>query len=273
MEVRHQPNHVDIAKTLIAVTNDITGQLNAAVAAPIRDKEISDGGKHPYTFLIHNLTPKNVLTLLERKVWSSTEISFRVSPLNPAKPDFLFTLMGLLTPEIAHVHNLVATAWKDPVMEAFVKNLIAQANPWHQHQLALEIDNFLNSLKVTEIKIKSKGAKNDPHYNVYTDSKTLKDDQTWTEIRDFLKSRAYPSPLYGRGIAKKRPFYCSLCHSCDHPRGLCPFPSIPGWNGGKRRPLFPQNAGNEEPAQSSHAYRNRLPPNGFSVRPAPRKSI
>ena len=124
MEVRHQPNHVDIAKTLIAVTNDITGQSNVVVAAPIQDKEILDRGKHPYTFLIHNLTPKNILTLLERKVWSSTEISFRVSPLNPAKPDFLFTLTGLLTPKIAHVHNLVATAWKDLVMEAFVKNLI-----------------------------------------------------------------------------------------------------------------------------------------------------
>ena len=39
-------------------------------------KEILDRGKHPYTFLIHNLTPKNILTLLERKVWSSTKISF-----------------------------------------------------------------------------------------------------------------------------------------------------------------------------------------------------
>lgn len=123
-EVRHQPNHVEIVKSLIAATNDIMGQLNVVVAAPIRDKEALDEGKHPYTFLIHNLTPKNVLTLLERRVWSLTEISFRVSPLNPSKLDFLFTLIGLLTPEPAHVQHLLTMAWRDQVMEAFIKNLI-----------------------------------------------------------------------------------------------------------------------------------------------------
>lgn len=272
VEVKHQPNQVEIAKTLIAVANDITGQSNIAVAAPIRDKESSDGGRHPYTFLIHNLTPSSVHTLLERKVWSSTEISFRVSPINTAKPSFLFSLTGLLTPELAHVQNLVANAWKDPVTEAFVKNLVNRALPWQQHQLSIEIDNFLNSLTVTDIRIKSKGGQNDPHYNIYMDSKAIKDDQTWMEIREFLKARAYPSPLYGRGLAKKRPFYCSLCHSCDHPRGLCPFPNIPGWNGGNRR--LPQTLGNTEPTlHQSHAFRSRPPPNGYGARPPPRKSI
>ena len=35
VEVKHQPNQAEIAKTLIAVANDITGQSNIAVAAPI----------------------------------------------------------------------------------------------------------------------------------------------------------------------------------------------------------------------------------------------
>ena len=86
-----------------------------------------------------------------REVWSSTEISFRVSPINTAKPSFLFSLTGLLTPELAHIQNLVANTWKDPVTEAFVKNLVNRALPWQQHQLSIEIDNFINSLTVMSL--------------------------------------------------------------------------------------------------------------------------
>ena len=275
-EVKHQPNHVEIAKSLIAAANEITGQANVAVAAPIRDKNNPDVRKHPITFLIHNLTPSGVRTLIDRKVWSSSDISFQISPLNPEKPDFLFTLTGLLAPEPSHVQNLLEAACRDSVTESFVKDLVQRTHLWKRPQLSLDLENFLNSISVTDLGIKSKGGKNDPHYNVYADSKTIKDDQTWSEIRDFLKMRAYPSHLYGRGAAKKRPFYCSLCHGSDHLRGLCPFPKIPGWNGGKRHPAPPAHsnfAGNAGQSQPPHAFRYGYPPNGNSIRNLPRKSI
>ena len=275
-EVKQQPNHAEIAKTLIAAANDITGQMNVAVAAPICDKNNPDVRKHPITFLIHNLTPSGVRTLTEQKVWSSSKISFQVSPMNPEKPNFLFTLTGLLAPDSSNVLNLLETACKDSVTESFVKDIIQQTHLWKQPQLSLDIDNFLKSITVTDLGIKSKGGKNDPHYNVYADSKIIKDDQTWSEVRDFLKMRAYPSHLYGRGAAKRRPFYCSLCHSSNHPRGLCPFPKIPGWNRGKRHPLPPAhalNTGNTGQPQRPHAFRYGFPFNGNSTRNYPRKSL
>lgn len=128
-------------------------------------------------------------------------------------------------------------------------------------------------MKITEIAIKLRGSKNYSHYNVYVDSNLIKDNQTWSKICDFLKSRAYPSLLYGRGMAKRHPFYCSLHHSCNHLRGLCPFPIIPGWNGGKRCPLPSPYARNKQTPQSPYAPRNRFPTTSQNMRPLPHRSI
>ena len=280
-EVGFQPNHLEITKSLIVAANKITGQSNVAVSPPMRDKKASEGRKRSITFLIHNLSPNGVLTLLSRKVWSSVDISFQVSPINAEKPDFLFTLNGIIAPDPVHVENVLAKAWRDQVTIAFVNTIIQQANTWEQHQLSIEIDNFLNSATVTELTIKTRGGKDDPHYNVYADGSALKSDQTWLEFRDFLKARVYSSPLYGRGTARKYPFICSLCHGCDHPRGLCPFPKISGWNGGKRNsnPPNPPNADVTNPSQGPQEMNrpaNTLRYNqvgGTAARNFPRKSI
>ena len=39
----------------------------------------------------------------------------------------------------------------------------------------------------------------------------------------------------GKGNVKETNYKCRLCHGCDHLRGLCPFPKIRGWNGGRNR--------------------------------------
>lgn len=278
LAVSYQPNHHAIAKTLIAAVNEITGQNNIAVAAPIRSKNYRK--KHPITFLIHNLSPNGVSTLLEKGIWSSNEISFQAAPLNQDKPNFLFTLTGVLTQELDHVKPLMAAAWVDRVTGNFVKELIEQTPPGEQEQLALDIDNFLHSTTVTKLDIKSKGGKGDPHFNLYADSKFLKKDETWIEIRNFLKGRVYHSQLYGKGEARESFFYCSLCHGRDHPRGLCQFPKLPGWNGGGRNPLPPANLthnNNAGPSYGQHGPR-RLPPsyqapNGYSRINLPRRSL
>ena len=150
--------------------------------------------------------------------------------------------------------------------EAFVKNLANRALPWQEHQLSIEIDNFLNSLTDTDICIKSKGGQNDPHYNIYMDSKAIKDDQTGMEIHKFLKARAYPSPLYGRGLAKKHPFYCvtvattreDFAHSQTHQDGT------------EETTNLPQILGNAEPTlHQSHAFRSRPPRMATAQGPRP----
>ena len=83
--VHFQPNHHIIAMNLINAACEITGSTEATVASPIKEK--GDTGRHPITFLIHNLTQLEVHTLLSRSVWSSTEITFQVSPLMTMRPN------------------------------------------------------------------------------------------------------------------------------------------------------------------------------------------
>ena len=78
--VHYQPNHHDIAMDLISAACEITGSSEAMVATPIKEK--GDQGRHPITFLIHNLTQLEVHTLLSRPVWSSNVITFQVSLLH-----------------------------------------------------------------------------------------------------------------------------------------------------------------------------------------------
>lgn len=281
LTVGYQPNHPAVAKTLIAAVNEITGQNNIAVAAPIRCKNYRK--KHPITFLIHNLSPDGASRLLERGVWSSSEISFQVAPLNMDKPNFLFTLTSILTQDLEHMKSLIAAAWVDPVTETFVKNLVKQAPTEEQQQLMTDIEYFLRSTTITQLDIKSKGGEGDPHYNIYANGKLLKSDETWIELRNFLKGRAYPSPLYGRGGARESFFHCSLCHGYDHPRGLCHFPKIPGWNSGGRTPIPPPNLTKYDNAGQSQfqlgAHRPPPPtwstqaPSGNNRNAFPRKSL
>ena len=81
------------------------------------------------------------------------------------------------------VLNVLVAASKLKSSRVFHSNItVTQAQAGQQWQLAHKINNFLSSLRITDIPIKSKGGNNDPHYNVYMDNNTLKDDQIWSEI-------------------------------------------------------------------------------------------
>ena len=80
-----------INTNLIATAaREITGEATALVATPNKDQDASRWDKHPTTFLIHNISKESERTLIERKVWSSSEITFQVAPINIGHPGFPF---------------------------------------------------------------------------------------------------------------------------------------------------------------------------------------
>ncbi|KAH9044209.1 hypothetical protein EDB84DRAFT_1436104 [Lactarius hengduanensis] len=238
-EVNYQPNHLNIAKTLMAAAKEITGTMSAAVATPNRDRNAprGRGNRHPITFLIHDISKKDMETLLERRVWSSKDITFQVAPVNARRPDFLFTLTGLATDNPEHVLASLTETWNDPVTNAVIRNLAAGAFREENQQDRLnQILEFLDSAVVRHLNIRCGGGREDPHFNVFADGEAIEDEDTWLELRKYLRSRVYKTSLFGRGKALPEDYNCSLCHGRDHPRGLCSFPQIPGWNGGGRVP-------------------------------------
>lgn len=237
-EVHYQPNHHNIAMNLITATSEITGASAATVATS--NKGPKKNGKHPITFLIHNLTPSEVQTLLSRTVWSSKEITFQVSPITAKRPGFLFTLTNFTSINDIEVYKAIMEIWNNDASVKFFDALVLQTQVQDRIMVANGIRNFLNSTYVKRLDTKKEGGKPDPHYNVYANGQLIPSDALWYEIRSFLKGRVYKSSECGRGKAKEKNYSCGLCHGCDHPRGLCPLPTVPGWNGGRNR-TPPQN--------------------------------
>ena len=242
IEVRYKPNHSNIANLLRSTVKEITGATKVTVALPKRDPNLPRDGtlKYPMTFLIHDISKKDEEALLDRTVWSSKEITFQVSPIYVKRPDFLFTIEKMTTDNPLHVLACIGETWNDSITNNFIHKLInATPNKEEQQDRLSEIVEFLESATVRHLDVRSEGGQENPHYNVYADGEVIQNNKTWLELRRFLRNRIYRSNYHGDGKATDMDFICSLCHGHDHPRGLCAFPHIPGWNGGGRNPKRP----------------------------------
>ena len=231
--VHYQPNHHDIAMDLISAACEITGSSEATVATLIKEK--GDQGRHPITFLIHNLTQLEVHTLLSRPVWSSNVITFQVSPVITMRPDFLFTIQKFTTLSEHEVMKAIMEIWNDATTTTFFEGLVQSADEKDKITVTNGIIGFIKSMHVKLLDTKKEGGKRDPQYNIYANGQLIPNNNLWFEIKAFLKGRVYKSTECGKGNVKDTNHKCGLCHGCDHPRGLCPFPKIKGWNGGRNR--------------------------------------
>ena len=259
-EVRYKPNHQKLAQDLAAAAKEITGATSVAVAPPIKDPALPQRGQQPYTFLVHNISKEEEKTLLGRSVWSSKAITFQVASIYVKRPEFLFTLKGFCTPKTADVMNSIAETWGDTVTTALIRTLANNAPSQEEKQVwNSQMNNFLKSVSVRHLDIRSQGGRENPHFNVYARGDLIEDDETWLQLRRYLRNRTYKTMVVGTGKALQEDFVCGLCHGHDHPRGLCPFPHVPGWNGGGRFPIRPELPETHEtfPPQANNSLRGR----------------
>ncbi|KAH9025573.1 hypothetical protein EDB85DRAFT_1893785 [Lactarius pseudohatsudake] len=221
---RQKPDQ-KLARPYHRETKEITGAANVAVAPPNRDRSgpRQRGKRHPITFLIH---------------WPIEE---RFAPINISRPKFLFTLSGLATQKEEDIAPILTTTWNDSITNALLQKLARKAPEPRQNNAMNRLVKFLESTVIQRLDIKTEGGKDDTHFNIYADGDIIEDDESWLELRKHLRSRQYKSNLFGEGTATKEDYICGLCHAHDHPRGLCPFPTIPGWNGGGRNQTKPSN--------------------------------
>ena len=258
-DVKYKPNHSHIAMTLRMAVKEITGAMKVTVALPKRDQNLPRNGtlKYPITFLIHDISKKDVETLLERTVWSSKEITFQVSSINVKRPDFLFTMKGMTTDNPQHVLTCIGETWNDTTTHNFIHKLANAAPAKEEQQNRLnEMVEFLESASVRHLDVRSEGGQENPHYNIYADGEIIQNNTTWLELRKFLRNRMYKSNYHGDGKATTTDFVCSLCHGHDHPRGLCTFPRVPDWNGGGRNPRRLPTAEQHFPANNRSPHYN-----------------
>lgn len=236
IEARVQSRHNSIRARIFAAAAEITQSQQMGVSAPKPSEKARRQNYTPSAFLIYNLTEAQRNTLLEKTVWSSVDISFRVALPEPNLPDFLFSIKGFCTLAKDLVRNMVAEVWQDEETQTSLQAISRAASNNGHADSQTNIKAFTESLEVKRLDVKERGNILAPRFNIHAESKYIKDHNVWAQIRDFLASRQYTSNMLGRGTTRVAPYECGICYSVDHPRGLCPFPSVAGWNGPTWRP-------------------------------------
>ena len=231
-DARLPEKHPQLKTLLFAAVVEITGSRDVSVCAP-RAKPNSN--RTPFSFLIYNVSEQQAQTLLNRRVWSSTAITFSVSTLNPGCPRYLFSIKGLTTMDEDEVQRVINQAWRDPDSLNLLQAICQSIPEILRDQMTRTLEYFINSLEVSRLDTKLRGGTIAPIFNMYAKSPLISDDSIWSQIRSYYARRTYAPQAQDPGINIVAPFRCGICHAADHPRGLCPFPIIEGWNGPKRR--------------------------------------
>jgi len=105
------------------------------------------------------------------------------------------------------------------------------------------------SVKILETK--HQGGYRKPKFNIYMNGNFINDTSAWSSIRSHLLERSYYSSKFGQGLNVIALHHCRLCHSVDHPRGMCPFPKLDGWMGLVEMDLIPERM-DRTPCNSGH---------------------
>ncbi|OBZ72437.1 hypothetical protein A0H81_07660 [Grifola frondosa] len=138
-------------------------------------------------------------------------------------------LQGFSTLNLPRIQNAILGWLSQPPTRSFIANLVAENPRLKDRPRAQAVDDILASLEVTVLDIKQKGGISTPIANVYINSPT-ESPESWYRWREHICDIRYTSLYDGTGTAQSN-LLCTGCHGVDHPRGLCPYPSLPGWNG------------------------------------------
>lgn len=175
-DARDPTLHETIQDQIYAAATIITQCQDIGVSALKPSQQAIMEDKTPTTFLLYNLTAPQYQTILERKVWSSMEITFRVASPKPAIPEFLFTLLGLTT-TVALVEQINCKIWKDETSHNFL-GTIPQAMVINEGAPpTVNIQGFIDSVIVKHLE--TKGPKGIP---------------SGSELETFLQKGSTPQP-------------------------------------------------------------------------------
>ena len=231
--VTNAAKHEFLRLRILSAVNEITQAEHVRISALIllkKDESPPPTSLTPTAFLVCNITASHVRTLLERYVWAFSSIAFHVIRTDPPPPNYLFTIKGLGTMYKDDVHEIVQSVWQDEETTAFLTSIVDNAPLADRRGLSSSLRNFIISLEIERLDIKECGDTLAPRYNILADGPAIPNDNIWSHVRSFLSKRMYMDVLIGIGTTDIAPYKCTLCHAVTHPRGLCPFPSVKGWN-------------------------------------------
>ena len=206
------------------------------------------------TFLVYEIPQQLSDTVLAQRVWSVPQITFEAYPFEPKViPSIMLCLAGYIYPDDGTVVDSIKTTWSQPAaIETLVGILVARDPKFSgtsaHTQAETAIQDMIQSVRSELLDLKAQGGTSSPQWNIYVTSPTSRV-IAWSKIQKYIYTLTYPSSLSGTGVCRNL-FTCKICHSYNHPRSLCPFPNIQGWNG-------PQHSERTTDAPARHPGRGR----------------
>ncbi|KAL6297756.1 hypothetical protein BKA93DRAFT_831276 [Sparassis latifolia] len=197
---------------------------NPRIAPPLAITDIRHPNQPPLTYLLYNLTPAARQALLRQSCISTAELTFFVYNLGWEIPRYLCTVSGFTSSDSDELRDIIIACLSEDTSIQVLIDIFSG-----DESAISRAFTVLNSLEVTVLDLRGPGGYPAPAANLYMDAPSP-DFEQWQMWRNHVYCQLFPMNFigYDQGHPGWR---CSGCHASDHPRGLCPFPRLPGWRG------------------------------------------
>ncbi|KAJ7573791.1 hypothetical protein C8J56DRAFT_1065712 [Mycena floridula] len=200
----------------------------------------------PAAWLIQGTVDEDADHMGDLAVLSSGGQALFVLDYDMAMPSFLITLIDFLHQNTPAGLAVLCQAIQDTLMG---NPLIRQHNTTFRDQRPAIIPaaqvhlDFVNSIDIRHIHINYSGGQPGNAINVYADF-PFSSMSGYMELHRIVTRLRFRTIMIGEGRAIPSPFLCHICRGMDHPTGLCPFPTIPGWLGPTHESAVASSLGN-----------------------------
>lgn len=223
------------ANTIVDVVQKLFG-AEEVCCTPAPAARRSRGVAPPNIYCMYAIDKSLHDALLEQEVVNTKEITFSVYEFDQPTPTFLGSLEGLnniASPgAIYSAERMIKSVFETDKVWTFLYDLFNSGPDYEEKDINpvahFEAKAIIESLRAERLDVCESGAKLAPVLNLYIDV-TFEGEQEWHDLRQAAKKSEYVSHLHGTGKLNLVKWKCGLCHSIDHPSGMCPFPEIPGW--------------------------------------------
>jgi hypothetical protein len=214
----------------------IVNAPNVLVSTPIAKVHPSGPFSAPWHFLVSGMMQNTTDCLVGLQMVATDAAIIFTLPFNKPLPLYIGTLKGYLLDISPKESTIVADAIQatliaSPKIGAFAHARLSASD-------AGAVAAAYRSICVHGFKVKKSDTELHNMWNVYCDCPPQMSFDACLQWVKLIKNFMFPTEDHGVGTmcnvtdrGTDQQFLCLGCKSADHPTGLCPFPSLPGWIG------------------------------------------
>ncbi|TFY58488.1 hypothetical protein EVJ58_g6389 [Rhodofomes roseus] len=193
----------------------------------------------PVYLLVQGITTRQQIALLKKKYHVTKELQVHFTDLSLAPSTWIGSFekkdaFGTMTAEQI-LPYFRASFRREPLFSSTMETIerdknLGHLSKWGSTPSDVAFEITINSITVRVLPRRSTGGGNDPIVQLYCVSPTFHP-RDWIIWRDCAREQPFSTEHGAKAALIRTIVKCKLCHSADHPTGLCDLPSVPGWNG------------------------------------------